>query len=69
MRSVIGTIIIFIGIYVVVANDILSFFTRKSTLIFAVCAVIFMLIIAVLVLGFPRMKKGGENHDEDSHLN
>ncbi len=68
MRSVIGTIIIFIGIYVVMANDILSFFAQKSTLIFAVCAVIFMLIIAMLVLGLPH-KKGGENHDKDNHLN
>ena len=70
MKSVIGTIIIFIGLYVIITNDVLSFFAQKSVTIFAISAIAVMLIVAVLVLGLPFSKKKGGHHDKDSeHLN
>lgn len=70
MKSVIGTIIVFIGLYVVITSDILSFFASDSVFIFAIGAIAVMLIVAVLVLGLPFSKKKGGHHDEDSeHLN
>lgn len=69
MKSVIGTIIIFIGLYVVITNDILGFFAQKSVTVFAICAIAVMLIVAVLVLGLPFSKKKGGHHDEENeHL-
>ena len=70
MKSVIGTIIMFIALYVVITNDVLSFFAQKSVTVFAVGAIAIMLIVAVLVLGLPFSKKKGGHHDKDNeHLN
>ena len=65
MKSVIGTIIIFIGLYFTISNaivgDVLDFFAQKSFFIFAVGAIITMLCVAVVVLGLPGKKKGGHH--------
>ncbi|MBR1374329.1 hypothetical protein IJ556_07785 [bacterium] len=63
MKSVIGTIVIFIGIYVIVRNDILAFFAQDSFFIFALCSIVIMLIVAVTVLGLPKFGKRGEHDD------
>ena len=66
MKSVIGMFVIFFGIYIVVANDMLSFFAQKSVFIFAVFAIIVMMIVAVFVLGLPKIQlKRGHQDDED----
>jgi len=67
MRSIIGTIIMFIAIYVIVTSNILSFFAQKSFTIFAISSVVVMLIVAVIVLGVPSRKKG-EDHDDENKL-
>lgn len=67
MKSVIGMFVIFMGLYIVLVNDMLSFFAQKSVFIFAVGAIITMLIVALIVLGLPVSKKNpGENDDEDT---
>lgn len=70
MKSVIGTIIVFILLYLFISNavigDVLNFFAQKSFSIFAVGSVVAMLIVSVIVLGFPK-KKGG-HHEKDKHL-
>ena len=67
MKSIIGTIIMFIAIYVVVTSNVLSFFAQKSFSIFAISSVVVMLIVAVIVLGIPGLKKGVKHDDENKH--
>jgi drug/metabolite transporter (DMT)-like permease len=70
MKSVIGMFIIFIGLYIVVVNDMLSFFAQKSFFIFAVSAIVVMMIVAVFVLGLPKIQlKGGRQDDENNPQN
>jgi len=67
MKSVIGMFVIFMGLYIILVNDMLSFFAQKSVFIFAVGAIITMLIVALIVLGLPVSKKNpGGNDDEDT---
>jgi len=66
MKSIIGTIIMFIAIYVIVTSNVLSFFAQKSFTVFAIGSVVFMLVVALVVLGLPK-KKGG-NHDDENKL-
>lgn len=69
MKSVMGTIIIFIGLSIIIYSGILGFLAQESVFIFAVSAIVVMLIIAVVVLGSP-FKKRGDYHDDkkDKHL-
>ncbi len=63
MKSVLGMIVVFIGLYIILSSDILSFFAQKWFMIFAVVAVIASLLAALFVFGLPFMKKKGENHE------
>jgi len=69
MKSVIGMFIIFVGLYIVIVNDMLSFFAQKSFLIFAVLAICVMMVVALFVLGLPKKTKGGHQNDEDKPQN
>lgn len=64
MKSVIGIIIVFIVLYIILTNGVFDFFAHDAVFIFAVSAVVAMLIISVIVLGIPTFKKRGKNHDE-----
>lgn len=68
MKSIIGTIIMFIAVYVIVTSNILSFFAQDSFTIFAISAVVIMLIVAIIVLGLPGKKRGGYHEEKDKHL-
>lgn len=63
MKSVIGTVVAFIGVYIIIENGILSFFAQKPVIIIALGLVFLMLIIAAAVLGIPHKKKGGGGHE------
>lgn len=66
MKSVIITIIMFAGLYVIISSDVLSFLGQKSVLYFSIGAVFCMLLTAVIVLGIPlKKKKGGKNDKTD----
>lgn len=69
MKSVIGTIIMFLVLYVVISNDMLSFFAQDSVLIFAIGSIVVLLIVAVCVLGLPSLEslKGGYHEESDKH--
>lgn len=70
MKSVIGMFIIFIGLYIVIVNDMLSFFAQKSFFVFAVLAIVVMMVVALCVLGLPKIQpKGGYRDDEDKPQN
>lgn len=64
MKSVISMIVVFIGLYIVIYNDIMSFFAQKWFLLFAGIFAITMLIIAIIVLGSPfKIKKRGDHNE------
>ncbi len=60
MKSVLGMIVVFIGLYIIIYSDILSFFAQKWFLVFAGVCVIASLAAAAIMLGLPfKKKKGG----------
>ena len=63
MKSVVHTILIFIGLYIITSSGILEFFAQKSFLIFAVASVFVMLAIAFILLNLKKNSKG-ENNDK-----
>ncbi|MBO5440939.1 MAG: hypothetical protein J6J35_03995 [Alphaproteobacteria bacterium] len=65
MKSVIITIIMFAGLYVIINSDVLGFLGQKSVLYFSIGAALCMLLTAVIVLGIPHKKKGGQNDKKD----
>ncbi|MBO5039002.1 MAG: hypothetical protein J6C85_06085 [Alphaproteobacteria bacterium] len=65
MKSVIITIIMFAGLYVIINSDVLSFLGQKNVLYFSIGAVVCMLLTAVIVLGIPLKKKKGGNNDKN----
>ena len=66
MRSIIGTIIMFVVIYVIVTSNVLDFFAQKSFSIFAESAAVFMLVLAFIVLAVLAKKKGGLHDKEEN---
>lgn len=65
MKSVIITIIMFAGLYVIISSDVLSFLGQKNVLYFSIGAVLCMLLTAVIVLGIPHKGKGGKDDKKD----
>ena len=63
MKSVIQTLFIFIGLYIIISSGILSFFAQKSVLIFAIASVLFMLVLAFILLNLHK-NNGGEIDDK-----
>lgn len=66
MKSVIGTIVIFFGLYILISSGILSFIAQTGFLIFAITLVIIMLVIALVTLGIPSKRKRGHHDKKDS---
>lgn len=64
MKSIIGTIIIFISLYIMLSTGIFRFFAQESITIFALTAIFIMFIVALIVLGIPHFKKKGESNDK-----
>ena len=61
MKSVVHTILIFIGLYIITSSGILEFFAQKNFLIFAVASVFVMLGIAFVLLNLKKHSKGESN--------
>ncbi len=62
MKSVLGMIVVFIGLYIVIYFDIFGFLAQKWFLIVSAGAAVFMLGVALVV--FPPSlgrKKGGKD--------
>ncbi len=68
MKSVIGMIVVFIGVYIVVYYDIFGFFAQKWFFIFSMCSIAVTLLIAAVTLGLPFNRKRGGQNDKDIHL-
>lgn len=68
MRSVFGTIIIFIALYIILYFDIFGFLAQSWVLYTAIGLVFVMLILALFILGLPGKKKGGHNDKKDTDL-
>lgn len=61
MKSILGTIIIFLGLYIILYFDIFGFFAQSWMFYIALGLVLFMLVLAFVVLRKPLKKKGGQN--------
>ena len=68
MKSVVGMIVVFIGLYIIAYSDIMGFFAQKTlyyTALGCVC-------IAAAFLGTPftkpLFKRRGDDNDKTSHL-
>ncbi len=61
MKSILGTIIIFFGIYIILYFDIFGFFAQTWVFYIALGLALFMLLLAFVVLRKPLKKKGGQN--------
>lgn len=69
MKSVLGMILVFIGVYIVIYFDIFGFFAQKWFLIFSLSSIVIMLIIALIVLGSPLKRERGGQDDKNIHHN
>lgn len=71
MKSVAGMIVVFIGLYLIAASDVLSFFAHKSLLYIAIGLCVIAILAAAAILGTPfskpLIKRRGDDNDEDSH--
>lgn len=62
MKSVASMIVVFIGLYIIIYSDVFSFFAQTSVTLLAIFSIIALLVLAVFVLGTPKIKKGGESN-------
>lgn len=64
MKSVAGMILVFIGLYIILYGDVFSFFAQSSVTYFAIGSIFILLILALFVLGLPKIKNGGGSNDK-----
>lgn len=63
MKSVIGMIVVFIGVGIILYLDVFNLFAQSWMFISSLVLVAIMLLIAVFVLGLPLKKNKGGKHD------
>ncbi len=63
MKSVIGMIVVFIGVGIILYLDVFNLFAKSWMFNLSLGLVAMMLLIAVFVLGLPFKKKNGGKHD------
>lgn len=74
MKSVISTIVIFIGLYIIVCSGIMNFLAQKYVFYIALGSVIIMLLLAVALLGTPfskpfiKLKRRGDDHEKNNDI-
>ena len=68
MKSVLGMIVVLIGLYIVIYFDIFGFFAQKWFLIVSISAAAIMLGIAAAVFGLPFKRKRGGKDEKNIHL-
>lgn len=70
MKSVFGTIVAFIGVYIIVSSGILNFFARESVFYILLALAFLMLGLAAALLGTPfskpLIKRRGDDNDKDT---
>lgn len=74
MKSVISTIVIFIGLYIIVSSGIMDLLVQKWLLYIAVGSVVAVLLLTVALIGTPfskpfiNLKRRGDDHDENTDI-
>ena len=72
MKSVVGMIVVFIGLYIIAYSDIMGFFAQKTLYYTALGCVCIALEMAAAFLGTPftkpLFKRRGDDNDKTSHL-
>jgi len=64
MKSIIGTFMIFLVLYIMLTTGVFRFLAQESVTVFALSAIFIMLAVAFIVLGAPNFKKKGESDDK-----
>ena len=72
MKSVVGMIVVFIGLYIIAYSDVIGFFAHKTFHYVAIGSVCISLALAAAFFGTPiskpLFKRRGDNNDKTSHL-
>ena len=72
MKSVVGMIVVFIGLYIIAYSDIMGFFAQKTIYYTVFGCVCIALAMAAAFLGTPftkpLFKRRGDDNDKTSHL-
>ena len=74
MKSVISTIVIFIGLYIIVSSGIMNFLAQKYVFYIALGSVVVMLLLAAALLGTPfskpliKLKRRGDNDEKNNDI-
>lgn len=68
MKSVITTIIMFIGLYILIATGVFDLLSQDFVFPVVVGIIIAMFIVLIVLLGVSNSKKKGVNDDKDTHL-
>jgi hypothetical protein len=63
MKSVIGMIVVFVGVGIILYLDVFSLFAQSWMFSISLIWVAIMLLIAVFTFGLPLKKKKGGNHE------
>ncbi len=61
MKSIIGMIVVFIGLYIILYYDIFGFFAQSWVFYFSIILAIVMTLIAFVLLKHLEKVKGGKN--------
>lgn len=68
MKSVITTIIMFIGLYVVIKTGIFDLLSQDFVFPIVVGLIVAMFIVMAVILSVSNSKKRGVKNDKDKHL-
>ncbi len=74
MKSVISTIVIFIGLYIIVSSGMMDFLAQNYVFYIALGSVIIALLAAVALIGTPfskpfiKIKRRGDDHDQNTDI-
>ena len=68
MKSVITTIIMFIGLYILIATGVFDLLSQDFVLPIIVGFIVALFIVAIVILGVPNLNKKGVKNDKDKHL-
>lgn len=68
MKSVITTIIMFIGLYILITTGVFDLLSQDFVLPVVVGLIVAMFIVIVVALSVSNSKKRGVKDDKDKHL-
>lgn len=74
MKSVINTIVIFVGLYIIASSGIMDLLMNKYISYIACGSIVAMLLLTIAIIGTPfskpfiKIKRRGDAHDDKNNL-